>query len=699
MRTDRSRMLCLALALSFLLSLCPAGLFSSAAAAEDTLGIVTSSSVHVRKQASRTAEIWFDLPKDFVCTILDEVTADGVHWYKVETVNPESEGGISTYIGFIHGDYFREMSAQEKEVYQRDQTATQAGAQPQAPVQTNSAAGENVIGVVTNGGTNFREGPSIHSHSIMKLDRGTEVEVLTIPSVISSETFYEVRYGNQVGYIMSTFIRLTSGQIVPAATPTAAPAVTVVGQVTATPTPVPQTTETAQTTGEFTHVRLILSSCHLREAPAGKYDSENDWIGRGKTLPIAGTPVVQGAYTWYPVLKDGHIYYVRSDCVQPYTETGATALPDATPTPTPTQAPAAAPTATPTILGYVITTKGGANLRASIGGTVIKQIKKNVTLPYLLPPVSKDGYMWYFVDADGNRGYLRGDVVKLVSAPTPETTAAPTLAPDTTATPTPSPTANPADGYVKTTAGGVNLRKKAGYTDVIGQVNRNVVLPYFGEPVTVKGVIWYYVLHPTLGYGYLSGSYLVRVNEDGTALPTATPVVTGGNSGSSGSQQEASYNTLKMGSTGTAVKNLVQELKKQGYYTGSVTDRYTSSVERAVRAFQKAKGLSVDGIAGAATQHALYNTVPVGAADTSNLTMTIYPAEKIDWYTGGINELWPRGSNYKVYDVKTGIVWWAHRWAGGKHVDAEPLTAADTARLCKCYGVSNSTEIPVRRSP
>ena len=115
-----------------------------------------------------------------------------------------------------------------------------------------------------------------------------------------------------------------------------------------------------------------------------------------------------------------------------------------------------------------------------------------------------------------------------------------------------------------------------------------------------------------------------------------------------------------------------------------------------MKAFQRAKGLSVDGIAGSSTQHKLFGTVPVGSGDTSNLTMTLYPAEKIDWYTGGINELWARGSNYKVYDVKTGIVWWAHRWAGGLHVDAEPLTAADTARLCRCYGVSNSTEIASR---
>ena len=105
----------------------------------------------------------------------------------------------------------------------------------------------------------------------------------------------------------------------------------------------------------------------------------------------------------------------------------------------------------------------------------------------------------------------------------------------------------------------------------------------------------------------------------------------------------------------------------------------------------------MDGIAGSATQHALFNTVPIGSADTTNLTMTIYPAEKIDWNTGGINEMWPRGSNYKIYDVKTGIVWWAHRWAGGLHVDAEPLTAADTARLCRIYGVSKSSEITSKK--
>ena len=59
--------------------------------------------------------------------------------------------------------------------------------------------------------------------------------------------------------------------------------------------------------------------------------------------------------------------------------------------------------------------------------------------------------------------------------------------------------------------------------------------------------------------------------------------------------------------------------------------------------------------------------------------------------------MWAKGANYKVYDVKTGIVWWAHRWSGGYHVDAEPLTAADTARLCKCYGVTTASEITAKK--
>lgn len=71
----------------------------------------------------------------------------------------------------------------------------------------------------------------------------------------------------------------------------------------------------------------------------------------------------------------------------------------------------------------------------------------------------------------------------------------------------------------------------------------------------------------------------------------------------------------------------------------------------------------------------------------------MYPVEKSDWYTGDINSVWARGLTAQVKDVKTGITFSLKRIYGGYHADAEPLTTADTAKLCQAYGVSTPTQI------
>ena len=710
--TVNRRLVSFALALSLLLSLIPTGMGRDTAALAETkkLGI-TLDKVNVRYGPSTSEKIIFSLPKDHVCTILDQKDNEKIHWYRVETTDP-SRKNSNTYFGYIHGDFFRELTDAEYSTYSSTGSAATPTPIPEkqgdnpTPTPTPIPGGSSdltaktgSIGVVTAGGTNMREGPGTGYHSLMKLARNTQVELLTIPSVRGpgSGTFYKVRYDGVTGYIMSDFISILSGGPEneasgnSSATPTPPPSdsnPTPTPPPSSTPTPTPSSSSTGSE--EITHVKLILSSCHLRVSPGGDYDFDNDWTGQGSTLPLAGSSVRQGGYTWYPVSKGGKTYYVRSDCVQLISGGSSASASTTTQTTNETSSVSDA-------LGYVKTIVGGCNLRATINGTVIKQIAKNVTLPYLLEPVKKNGYTWYFVKDGNSKGYLRGDVVKVVSSSTPTPASGETPTPASGEASTPEPTETPT-GWVKTTSGGVNLREKAGYSDVIGQITRNTVLPYYGSPTTVKGVQWYNVKHPSLGEGWLHGNYVTLCNEDGSTIATPTPdpgtsTVVSSSSGSGGNGQEATYTTLKTGSTGQAVKNLVTELKNQGYYTGEITNKYTTAVAAAVKAFQSANSLSVDGIAGSATQHKLFGTVPVGSGNTSDLTMTLYPAEKIDWYTGGINELWGRGSNYKVYDVKTGIVWWAHRWAGGRHVDAEPLTAADTARLCRCYGVSNSTEI------
>ncbi len=92
----------------------------------------------------------------------------------------------------------------------------------------------------------------------------------------------------------------------------------------------------------------------------------------------------------------------------------------------------------------------------------------------------------------------------------------------------------------------------------------------------------------------------------------------GGSSSTSGSSSSSStgYTTLQDGDKGDDVKKLQQRLKELGYYSGSVDGSFGSGTLSAVRAFQSAMQLTVDGKAGPATQRALYGTA-AKAEDTS----------------------------------------------------------------------------------
>ena len=114
MTTNHRRLLSVVLAITLLAGLLPVGLFRTAASAESSLGFVTASSVHVRKKAESSSEIWFDITKNFVCTILEEKDAGGIHWYKVETTHPDKPGSTSIYIGYVNGEFFRRMTDEEE---------------------------------------------------------------------------------------------------------------------------------------------------------------------------------------------------------------------------------------------------------------------------------------------------------------------------------------------------------------------------------------------------------------------------------------------------------------------------------------------------------------------------------------------------------------------------------------------------------
>jgi N-acetylmuramoyl-L-alanine amidase len=100
---------------------------------------------------------------------------------------------------------------------------------------------------------------------------------------------------------------------------------------------------------------------------------------------------------------------------------------------------------------------------------------------------------------------------------------------------------------------------------------------------------------------------------DGIAGNATQSTLYGNNTGNIGT----GYVTLKFGMNGPAVSKLQNTLKEQGYFYGSATGYYGKVTENAVIAFQKARGLRIDGIAGPQTQRALY-----GSQTVSNSTVS-----------------------------------------------------------------------------
>ena len=139
--------------------------------------------------------------------------------------------------------------------------------------------------------------------------------------------------------------------------------------------------------------------------------------------------------------------------------------------------------------------------------------------------------------------------------------------------------------------------------------------------------------------------------------------------------------TSEKGDSGTKVKKLQQALKLKGYYKGAIDGDFGESTEDAVKAFQRAKGMARDGVAGKTTIYILFGEKAANASEKT------YKTEKLDWFKGGSTAI-PKGAVFTVKDVYTGKEFKCKRWSGYNHMDSEPLTEDDTAVMKSVYGGS-----------
>ena len=536
------------------------------------------------------------------------------------------------------------------------------------------------------GGVNVRTSP--WGASMGQLDRYTVLPYFSVKKYLSgNEEWYEV-YASQFGsygYILSTMAVVcnadgSTGVIKPS-------------------TPVSPVT----TTG---YVATSASSVWLRAKPETDAETVGQVAKKGTVLKMAGSPVKgsNNQYTWYPVqTSNGVNAFIRGDFAYQLADWQITYYNQHGTAPTPTPGPQGQDI---TMSTFIQLTADKVYLRAtpSTMANTFGQVNKGTVLQFFATEtVSK--ITWYKVLHNGQYAWIHGNFAKVLTNAEYEALSVKPTATAVTNVPTATSTAivdSSLSDMAITTSPTVRIRASASMTgkELVMVNKKGTALGYLGQYVAdASGTFfWFNVSYKGVN-GWMHGNFVKVLTKTEKQAYEATGTVD--------TTIPTTFRNLSKGSTGDDVKALQEKLVKLGYLAANqVSGSYLTTTENAVIAFQKANKLTVDGIAGQKTQAAIYaaaagnsgSTTPStgtpGANNAGSSTVaTLYPVEKIDWYTGGIRSIWAVGKVAVITDVYTGISFRAQRLYGDNHADCEPLTTADTAAICKIYGVSTPQQI------
>ena len=202
-------------------------------------------------------------------------------------------------------------------------------------------------------------------------------------------------------------------------------------------------------------------------------------------------------------------------------------------------------------------------------------------------------------------------------------------------------------------------------------------------------------------YAMLFSTAAVSNTATDTATDETADSSTDSSSGS-GSTDTATYTSLALGATGDAVKRLQSALINLDYPVSSADGTYGALTKTAVTAFQRLNGLTADGVAGALTQEKLFSGTAVRYEATQDDQTTVIDDQtgKVDGPSTSavkclywVTEVKPNirtGQYIYVYDPSTSLQWTLRLYSLGRHADAEPLTATDTAIMFKAFGNTNT---------
>ena len=652
--------------------------FAVPAFAADTMkagdiGETTTDRVLFRKTASTSGDHWCYLPAGWQMKVTGTKTAEKILWYKVSGGTPDNPD--RTYTGYIHSGFFVKAGTES--------AGTSSSAQATAtPKPASSISYSGTVQTVKTG-VNIRKDPAgavLTGRNEDKIPINTVLDYTDGPIYQGGYNWVKVTYKGVTGYIRSDCWEFTDGSgLIPAD-----------GQ--------PAVTAAPSATGQQGTIKLIMGGVNLRHKPDGEVITR---LSKNTVLPFYSYIAASGD-KWYEVYSAevGAYGYIMSSMAK--VTSGTAVLVDGSSAYGGSTSTASSSTATS---GTLITTVNMLNVRKTPSmqaDTLGQMANSGVTFNFTATRVA-GGIKWYRITYKGNTGWLNGNFVRVTSASSTSGGSGSTGTP-VSANPTAIPNIKDLSDVAVTILDKVRIRASASMSGKeINMVQKNgSKMAYLGRYVAAtksNPYNWYNVKYGTTS-GWMRGDCMrILTNEEKRVYALTGDV---------NAPQEAEYRTLKKGDTGDDVKALQQKLVQLGYLTSTqVTSTYTSATETAVLAFQKDHGLTKDGIAGEKTQHALFNTVPVGTYDDSTVTANLYPVELVDWFKGDIQTVWAVGTNAVITDVQTRLSFRAQRIYGGNHADCEPLTKADTAVYCQIFRASSYQDIldrydelqPWRRRP
>ncbi len=320
---------------------------------------------------------------------------------------------------------------------------------------------------------------------------------------------------------------------------------------------------------------------------------------------------------------------------------------------------------------YGRTTKDNVYLRSSYSTTSSAKASLQKGQKFRISKVyTVSGVKWYYVTVTVGsytyKGYIRGDMMENITAAD--------FGDDSNSG------EQETIGMIKVTGNNVSLRYQPSTSaDRVGTANIGDCFYYVD---TVNG--WF---QTKAGYWITKDYAKVMTDAEVEAY-----IKNNGGSGSTGS-------SYTIGSTGSTVTYIQTALTALEYYDRQITGHYGRYTKDAVRAFQRDNKLTADGVCGATTLAAIQKAYSGSSSATTTYNATVY---KLDWSYMKSNATAlgiARGASIKLTDLTTGKSLNVHVQSTGNHIDAEPLTSADTTTLCEIYGVSTPGAISYKRRP